>query len=67
MIIIITTAKKVTIINPIVFQMDFKQAPNVFQMGSKEARNGLSLLKWLMGRVPDTYKMSHKARLIYSP
>ena len=28
--------------------------------------NGLSLLGWLMGQAPGTYKMSHKSRAIYS-
>ena len=30
------------------------------------APSGLSLLGWLMGWAPDTYKMSHEARAIYS-
>ena len=33
---------------------------------NNKAPNGLSFLGWLMGRVPDTYKMSHKARAIYN-
>ena len=33
---------------------------------NNKAPNGLSLLGRLMGRPPDTYKMSHKARAIHS-
>ena len=33
---------------------------------NNKAPNEFSLLGWLMGRAPDTYKMSHKASAIYS-
>ena len=33
---------------------------------NNKAPHGLSLVGWLVGRAPDTYKMSHKARAIYS-